>query len=456
MKVSYFVCIIMVICIPFTSVLKSQTNTEQKKFSLSEARQYALDNSPVLLNSARDVDIAKMRIWETIATGLPQAEINGTYTYAPQLAGLTDLFAGGDTTGGGGGENPFGFDFNADDLKTNFFFTGQASLLLFNGQYFIGLKASKVYAGLSELANTKSKVGITESVTVTYVTALVAREAKSILDSTLTTVQKTMHETEQLYKNGFVESTDIDQLKILVSNIRTNLSVATRQIDLMERLLKFQMGLPIDQPVILTDELVPLIELLNAEAGKLDSFKIENNLDYLMLSTQEKLLELNLKAQKALFLPTIAGFYQRYEDFDNNFFNDQSPNTFGLTLNFPVFSSGQRLSQLGQRRVEYLKAKTNTEMAAENLLIQYETAISDFLAARDIFAMQKESRDLSLRIYQRAITKFTEGVGSSLDLNQTQSQYFETQAGYFNAVVSLVSTKSKLESLLAISNNANQ
>ena len=233
--------------------------------------------------------------------------------------------------------------------------TGQASLLLFNGQYIVGLKASRIYANLSELANTKSKVGITQSVTVTYFTVLVAREYKDILDSTLTAIEKTQHQTEQLFNNGFAESTDVDQLKILVSNIKTTLSVSKGQINLMERLLKFQMGIPIDQSIILTDQIVPLIEILNGEAGLLDSFQVENNIDYQLLTTQEKLMKMNMQAQKALFLPTLSGFYQRYKDLDNNFFNDQSPNTFGLSLSFPLFSSGQRLVQVHRRKSSTLK-----------------------------------------------------------------------------------------------------
>jgi outer membrane protein TolC len=111
------------------------------------------------------------------------------------------------------------------------------------------------------------------------------------------------------------------------------------------------------------------------------------------------------------------------------------------------------LAQVGQKRLDFLKAHTNTEMASESLLIQYETSVSDFLSARDIYVMQKESRDLALNIYKRSLKKFTAGIGSSLDLNQTQSQYFEAQGGYYNALMSLVSAKSKLESLLA--NTAN-
>ena len=121
---------------------------------------------------------------------------------------------------------------------------------------------------------------------------------------------------------------------------------------------------------------------------------------------------------------------------------------FGVSLNFPLFTSGQRNSQVKQKQLEYMQAQTNTQMASESLLIQYETAISEFLSAKDICQLQKENRNLSLRIYKKSIVKFTEGIGTSLDLNQTQSQYFEAETRYFNALMTLVSAKTKLESLL--------
>jgi outer membrane protein TolC len=216
----------------------------------------------------------------------------------------------------------------------------------------------------------------------------------------------------------------------------------------MERLLKFQMGIPIDQSIELTDQIEPLVTIMNFEAAVLDSFRIENNVDYQMLDTQEKLMKLNMQVKMAQFLPSLAGYYNRHEDFDDNFFNDQSPNMFGLSLSFPLWSSGQRVSQVGQGRIEYLKAQTDKKMVEENLLIQYETALSAFLSARDIYAMQKENRELALKIYKKSITKYRAGIGSSLDLNQTQTQYFDAEGSYFSALLTLVSAKSKLESLL--------
>lgn len=442
----------LVFCLALPVTAQTQPGTGPIRFSLNEAKQYALNNSPVLLNSARDVEIARKKLWENTATGLPQADLSSSYAYSPKLSGLTSVFTGGDTTGGGGG-SPFGFSINPEDLKTSFSMNIRVTQLIFSGQYIVGLKAAKVYASLSELANSKSVIGIIENITTTYFTLLIARESKDILDSTLKTVQKTLFETEQLYANGFAESTDVDQLKILVSNIKSSLSVTERQIELMDRLLKFQMGIPIDQAIVLTDQIDPLVTVMNFEAAVLDSFKLENNIDFQMLTTQEKLMKLNMQVNMAQYLPTVAGFYNRYEDFDNNFFNDQSPNMFGLSLSFPLWTSGQRNSQVSQSRLDYMKAQTNTRMASESLLIQYETSLSEFLSARDIYVMQKENRNLALHIYEKSLKKFTEGIGSSLDLNQTQSQYFEAEGSYFNALMSLVSAKSKLESLLAKSAN---
>jgi outer membrane protein TolC len=149
-----------------------------------------------------------------------------------------------------------------------------------------------------------------------------------------------------------------------------------------------------------------------------------------------------------MYLPTVSGYYSYYESLDNNFFNDQSQSTFGLSLAFPIFSSGMRMSQVKQRLLEYQKAQTNKEMGADNLNIEYETALSGFIAARDIYFLQRENRNLSLRIYRKSIVKFQEGVTGSLDLNQTQQQYFTAEGTYFNALMALVSAKARLDYLL--------
>jgi outer membrane protein len=427
--------LLLYLALPVTA--QTQPETGPMRFSLNESRDYALTHSPILLNSARDVEIAKKRVWESTSMGLPQAYATGSYSYTPQLAGLSEQL----------GE--FIPDFDPDNLKTSVFGSFQVDQLLFSGQYLIGVKAAKVYANMSVLANTKSRIGVVENITNNYFSALVARQSKTILDSTLAAVEKTLYETEQMYNNGFAEVTDVDQLKILASNIKSNLSVAERQIDLMDRLLKFQMGLSIDQPIILTDQIDPLVFLMDVEVSEIDSFVLERNVDYKLAATQEYLMQLNFQVNKSEYLPSVTGYYSYYKSFDENFFNDQSPSTFGLSFYVPIFSSGQRAAKVGQSKITYLKAQTNKQIASESLRIQYQTALSDYISAHEIYILQKENRELSMRIYTKSITKFREGIGSSLDLNQTQSQYFEAEGSYYRALMTLVSAKAKLESLVS-------
>ena len=74
MKVSSVLLTSIILIAPLLLKAQPLTETGTLRFSLNEAKQYALDNSPVLLNSARDIEIAKKMIWETVATGLPQAK----------------------------------------------------------------------------------------------------------------------------------------------------------------------------------------------------------------------------------------------------------------------------------------------------------------------------------------------------------------------------------------------
>lgn len=321
--------------------------------------------------------------------------------------------------------------------------------LIFSGQYIVGLRAAKAYSNLSRLSNSKSTADLIETISNIYVETLISKATKKTLDSTLALVERTQRETEQLYKSGFVEATDVDQLRIQYLNIKSNQKSMERRIEFTERMLKFHIGLPIERPIELTDDLDRLILEMELETASIDSLSVADNISYQLASVNEKLTMYNLRIKRSQYLPVLAGFYNRHADFDDNLFNDQSPDIFGISLNFPLFSSGQRMAQVGQAELEFLKARTDRQMLAESLLVQYESMLAGYYSARDIFAMQKENRELSYKIYMNSIIKFREGVGSSLDMNQAQSQYFAAENSYYTALMSLVTAKTNLENLLS-------
>ena len=76
---------IMFIAILFLAL--NTLNAQQVKkdsvlsFSLKQAQDYALQNSPLVKNANLDVLSAKRKIWETTAIGLPQVNSKLNYSY---------------------------------------------------------------------------------------------------------------------------------------------------------------------------------------------------------------------------------------------------------------------------------------------------------------------------------------------------------------------------------------
>ncbi|MBL6964352.1 MAG: TolC family protein, partial [Bacteroidetes bacterium] len=52
------------------------------------------------------------------------------------------------------------------------------------------------------------------------------------------------------------------------------------------------------------------------------------------------------------------------------------------------------------------------------------------------------------RIYDKTLIKYKEGMVSSMDLSQANSQYLNAQTNYFNALVEVLQAKNKLDNLL--------
>ncbi len=109
---------------------------EVKSFTLKEAQQYAVENNYDVRNASTDVEIARKRVKENLAIGLPQVNASAGYTNYLELP--TQIIPG-DFLPGGSGEDieaQFGTQHNA---------TWNASItqLLFSGQYIVGLMILK-------------------------------------------------------------------------------------------------------------------------------------------------------------------------------------------------------------------------------------------------------------------------------------------------------------------------
>jgi len=438
----------------FFGLLLSIPNLAQEQnsysFSLEEAIDFALKNNRKAQNAARDIEAAKKQKWETTATGLPQ--ISAAIDYQNWLKQQVSLIPA-EAFGGPEGE----FEELVFSTKQNMTATATLSQLLFDGSYIVGLQSAKVYLQISKNAKTKTDLEIRKAVINAYGNVLLAEESVAILNRNIEILTKNLNETTKIFENGLEEEESVEQLKITLSSVKSNLNNTKRLKTLAYQMLNITLGLDINTQTTLTDNLETLtakhmnLALLEAEET------VENTIDYQIAENDLVSKELLVKLEKSKALPTLSAFinggYASYSDSFTFLDNDQrwfGSSLLGISLNIPIFSSGMRSASTQRAQINLEKAKANLTETEQQLKLQIANAKSQYQFAIEEYSNKKENLKLAERIEQKNQTKFFEGISSSFELRQAQMQLYSAQQEFLQAMLNVINAKAELETILNI------
>jgi outer membrane protein TolC len=422
-------------------------------FSLQEAIDFALKNNRRAINSQRDIETAKAQKWETTASGLPQ--LNAAVDYQnflkQQVQVIPAEFFGG--TPGEFAEVIFG-------TKQNMNATATLSQQIFDGSYLVGLQSAKVFLEISQNANTKTELEVRKAVINAYGNVLLAEETIQILERNLKVLEKNLNETTKIFENGLGEEENVEQLQITLSGVESSLKNTRRMKTLAYQMLNMTLGLDIHWPTSLSDNLQRLtqehisLSLMEAEVN------VQNTIDYQIAENDKVSKELLVKLEKSKALPTLTSFinggYSAYTD-DFSFANkDQKwfgSSLFGVSLNIPIFSSGMRSASTQRAQINLEKAKTELLEKEQNIQFEIAAAKSDYQFAIEDYDNKKQNLKLAERIEAKNQTKFFEGISSSFDLRQAQTQLYTAQQELLQAMLDVINAKAELETALNVLTN---
>ena len=182
---------------------------------------------------------------------------------------------------------------------------------------------------------------------------------------------------------------------------------------------------------------------------------LEENADYQLIKTQEDLWALDVKRYKSEYLPSLSAFYSFQENAMRNEFNpfDGSEKWFessmiGFQIDVPIFNSGLKRSKVQQAKLELEKISNTKNVVKSNLyslLLQHR---NDFITGQETLENAKENMQISKRVFENVQKKYKEGVASSLELNQSNSEYLITVTDYTQSIITLLNAKLELEKIL--------
>ena len=416
--------------------------------SLEEALAFGEQNNRNIKKASMEIRKAYKDQWSTIAIGLPQISANADYQNFIELP--TSLIPA-QFFGGNEGE------FAEVQFGTQQTMTAGLTLqqLIFDGSYIVGLEASKIFLKISENIFEKTLLEVRKNIVQTYSSVLLARENIDFLEKNKNNLEKNLLELNQLYENGFEEEESVEQIRLTLSGVKTQL----RYVNNIERItldmLKLLMGFPIKSPLILSDNLEKLTNdsLFNFKVPQ--NLSLDNNIDI-------KIAENNLLSETLLYryerskgLPRLSAFLNgNYTGNSESFtFTQQGQKWFGaallgINLQIPVFSSLRRSALSQKAKIAMLQAENDLTETQERILIEVKAAENDYKLAVENYFTNKENLELATRIEKKNQLKYFEGVTSSFELREAQLQLYSAQNNYIKSIQEVIQKKLSLQTIL--------
>lgn len=427
--------------IALTTALAAQAPVS---LSLKQAMDMAAQQSYTVQYSALEAEKAESKIKEILATGLPQISASGNmnnYLKIPKQV-IPNFFGNEPKTI----EIEFGIPWSMTGAV-------QLNQLLFDGSYFVGLRATRELKDKSHLDLEQAQHDARAQAAKAYLSVLAAEEGVRLLGEGLPLLEKSDTDAKAMLQQGFMESTDVDRLTIQLADTRNQQRNLQQQGNVARAFLALILGLPSGTPLTLTDPLTTLMDDPAEKALADQNFTVGQHVEDKQANSQMRLGVLQLRNEKAAYLPKLTGFINYQQQFNGLEFTPGTGPWFpgslwGLALNVPIFSSGMRANRVKQMRLGLKEAEVNLKGTEQRLLTAYLQQQAVLKAAEDNYGTAKANMELSRRIFERTSVKFNLGVGSSFELTQEHANYLTAQQTFIQRTVDLLQARTDMRKAL--------
>jgi outer membrane protein len=430
----------------------AQSTPGVAKYSLKEAIDYAVVNSINVKNSDIDKRVAMGRKGEVRAAGLPQINGNADFIHNINIQqnvveyGSSKLFPPDATHPAG---TPVGFAFG---LHNQFTPNITGSQVLFDKSFFSSTQAASIYEQLMEKNIIRSKIATAHEVTKAYYGVLVNEKQLAYIRVNLARLDSSYLETKARLQNGLVRQIEVDRIEVSYNNLREEQSRITRVVELSRAVLKFQMNLPYDTTIVLTDSLHENL-LSTVQIDEKGKINYTNRIEYSIIQTQAALNRIDTRTARGSRYPRLSAIaaygYNPAATNAGDIFT-QSNRWFnysyvGLRLQVPIFNGFSSYYKVQQKKLEEERTQNNKQLLEQNINLQVEESILNLNNSIESLKIQKRNLELAEKNLKVLKAEFEQGVSMSLDVTVGETAFKEAQTNYYNALYNTLLAKADYE-----------
>ena len=444
------------------TVNSQQQNAQPQVYEITakDAVDIAFKNVVALKNAKLDYRISEARNKEITGLALPQVSgaLQGNhYLSLPQIQfpDATEL-AIYDVLKREGVKDASGNPITKDGefaIRNFSFFTpwnvsGGVSVnqLLFEPQVFVGLQARQTLLESSGLQIKVIEDSLKATVYKSYYAVLISQKQLLFLQETLSRLEKLASDQNQMFKNGFIERLDIDKTTVNLNNTRTMELQLRTGVKIGLAVLKMNLGLHQSDSLVLKDVLTPDY----IKEGILEeNFKYEDRNEIKLLNTAVKLQGYDIRRYKLSYYPTVAAFYnfqrngqrRAAENGQSQPWFWYSTNMIGLNVSVPIFDGFQKKNKIRQSQFTLEKVQNTLDQARKGIDLEKTIARNTLTSAILTMDSQEKNMELAQNVYNTVKKKYEQGLGSSFEILQADTDFQQAQSNYFKALYDAIVAK---------------
>jgi len=419
----------------FTTMIFS-TNSKAQSWSLKQCIDTALVHNKTLKIAQGDIEIANEKNKEAKGGLFPKLYGNVDYRY------YTDLpyqLLPASVFGGPAGiykEAQFGVPHN---LNANI----ALDVPLFNPQINGAIAVSKKAKELNQMQFQQTQEQVVFDISNLYYNAQLVSNQILFIKNGINNSEKLLSSMQLLYSQKMAKGTDVDKIKLQLSQLNTQLSKANSQLQQIINLLKLQLG-------ITPTRQITIEETFNSSSEAV-KYITKPSSDILLFNTKELLLKSELKTLKLSYLPSFSIYgsygttgFGNYSG-TNDFFKTYPIGFAGAKVSWLLFSGTTLEHRIMQKKEELKQNKTRLELLNDKQNIQIENMQMQYSVANSNLSNSKSQLELAEMIYSKTIIQQKEGLASLTDVLLSDNTQKEAQQNYLSALVDVMKADLELK-----------
>jgi outer membrane protein TolC len=415
-----------------------------KQLNLNEAIAATLNNNKAVQLAKLDESIAASNYKQTEAIYLPQ--VGFSYTAMSTNNPL----------------NAFGFKLQQKSITQNNFnpallndpgatgdFTTKLEVLqpLVNMDLLYKRKAAAKQTELYQYKTQRTKEYLTFEVQRAYLQLQLAYDAVKVLEDALQTTRSVYTFTDNHFKQGLIQKSDVLNVQVQVTSVETNLAKANSNIRNASDYLSLLMGQG-DGMIYKVDAALLTETSANDTMAKVAASRS----DFVAMQKAIEASELMIQSNKMSYYPKLNAFgsYQ----FNDNRMLGFGANAYlaGVQLSWDIFKGNSTKNRIATQKLELNKLSEQLTQQKEQSQLELNKAYRDLGDAQFDIKQQKVSIEQATEALQILQNRFQQGLVNTTDVLQAATQLSQQKFALAQAVFTTNVTKAYLQ-LLTTSTN---